>query len=136
MIPERFLKPVHPWKIWTAAVAIPLLAGGAFVLYQYYRDWQRFFPPCPVFKLLHWYCPGCGSTRAAYRILHGDIAGSFRYNPILLPTLIFAALLFFLPEQIQKPKIIRVYFLLLVIFCVLRNLPWHPFTLLAPPAGF
>lgn len=40
--------------------------------------------PC----LFHWltglYCPGCGGTRAALHLLHGDIAGSLRYHPLVL----------------------------------------------------
>jgi len=133
---ERSLKPAGPWKIWGFAGIFAVLICGAIVLYRYYPEWRRYFPPCPFYKLLHLYCPGCGSTRATYCLLHGDLAGIFRYNLFYLPSLVFAVLLFFLPERAGKPVIVRTYIVLLVLFWILRNLPWHPFTLLAPAAGF
>ena len=133
---ERFLKPACPWKIAVLAAALAVLVCGAFILYRFYPGWRRFFPPCPFHALFHLYCPGCGSTRATYCLLHGDLAGVWRYNPFYLPTLVFAALLIFLRKWAGKPVIVRTYIVLLVLFWICRNLPWHPFTLLAPPPGF
>lgn len=132
----KFRGPVSPWKICGTAAGFALLAAGAFILYRYYPHWRRFFPQCPFFRLLHLYCPGCGSTRAVYHLLHGDLAGCFCCNPILLPSLVFAASLVIMPERAGKPIIVNTYIVVLVLFWILRNLPWHPFTLLAPPAGF
>ena len=135
-MPGNFLKTVTPLKAGAAAAILAAAAAGAFVLYRFYPEWHRFFPPCPFYRLLHLYCPGCGSTRATFCLLHGDPAGVWRYNPFYLPTLIFAALLLFLPKWAGKPVIVRTYIVLLVLFWILRNLPWHPFNLLAPPPGF
>ena len=133
---EKSLRPACPWKIWGIAAGSAVLVGGAFVLYRFYPAWQRFFPSCPFYELLHLYCPGCGSTRATYCLLHGDLNGVWHYNPFYLPTLVFAASLFFLHKWAGKPVIVRTYIVLLVLFWICRNLPWHPFTLLAPPPGF
>ena len=132
----RFFSMAVLWKILGAAVVLAVSAAGVFFLYRYYPRWQHFFPPCPFHELLHWYCPGCGSTRATYCLLHGDLTGVLRYNPIYLPTLFFVVLLVFQNKWSRKPVIVRTYIVILVLFWILRNLPWYPFTLLAPPPGF
>lgn len=33
-------------------------------------------------------CPGCGMTRAAGRLLSGDVAGSLAMHPLLIPTVL------------------------------------------------
>jgi hypothetical protein len=35
-------------------------------------------------------CPGCGMTRAAGRLVSGDIAGSIAFHPLLLPAVVVA----------------------------------------------
>ena len=46
-------------------------------------------PGCTFRKYTGISCPGCGGTRAAGALLHGDIVGAFQYN-FLLPVGIFA----------------------------------------------
>lgn len=41
-----------------------------------------FLPPCPTKFLLHIVCPGCGSTRALYSLLHGDLPAALHYNAV------------------------------------------------------
>lgn len=41
-------------------------------------------PSCPVRRWAGLYCPGCGSGRASYALLHGDVAGAWKKNPLLL----------------------------------------------------
>ncbi len=38
--------------------------------------------PCMFARLAHTPCPGCGSTRAVIALLHGDLHGVLRYNPL------------------------------------------------------
>ena len=38
---------------------------------------------CPFYRLTGLYCPGCGSGRAIYALLHGHPAASFRCQPLL-----------------------------------------------------
>ena len=78
----------------------------------------------------------CGSTPATYCLLHGDLAGVLRYNPICLPTLFFVVLPVFQDKWSVKPVIVRWYIVILVLFRICRNFPWYPFTFLAPPPGF
>lgn len=42
-----------------------------------------FHLPCLFHWLTGYYCPGCGGTRAVVYLLHGQIAESFRYHPLV-----------------------------------------------------
>ncbi len=37
---------------------------------------------CPIATVLHVPCPACGSSRAVDALVHGDLAGVARWNPI------------------------------------------------------
>jgi hypothetical protein len=40
--------------------------------------------PCPFLALTGWQCPVCGATRMGAALLHGDVAGAYAFNPLLL----------------------------------------------------
>ena len=50
------------------------------------------YPQCVLYSLTGIYCPACGGTRAAYDLLHGDVAGAMARNPAV-PMLLVAVLL-------------------------------------------
>ena len=50
------------------------------------------YPQCVLYSLTGIYCPACGGTRAAYDLMHGDVAGAFARNPAV-PVLLVAVLL-------------------------------------------
>jgi hypothetical protein len=58
-------------------VAVLLVGIAAFVFSP--------IPLCPLRRLLHVPCPGCGGTRAVFLALHGDIVGSIHVHPLALP---------------------------------------------------
>jgi hypothetical protein len=84
-------------------------------------------------------------TRAAHATLHGRIGEAFRFNPvamILLPLAGIGVGLEILGWVRGKPLRFRLnvgaagawaILWIVVAFWILRNLPWWPFTLLAPP---
>jgi len=86
--------------------------------------------PCPFHELTGLLCPLCGGTRAAFRLLEGDLAGSLGLNLLLLPlgaVVAYVALTNLSalsgrlpPPPIWLPKAIAV---VLVAFTVVRNLP-------------
>jgi hypothetical protein len=103
------------------------------------------FPPCPLRYLTGWYCPGCGSLRAMHQLLHGNLHAAWALNPLtvlLLPFLVYGIAshaLFeirgkYLPRLFLPAIWIRVLCAVIILFGIARNLPFHPFNLLAPGA--
>jgi hypothetical protein len=101
------------------------------------------FPPCPVRYLTGWYCPGCGSLRAIHQLLRGNLRAAWAMNPltvVLLPFLTYGlasfALFEILGEGLPQPFLradwIRALCAAILLFGIARNLPLHPFDLLAP----
>lgn len=41
------------------------------------------WPPCLFHVLTGYYCPGCGGTRAALALLHGNFFLSLKYHPVV-----------------------------------------------------
>jgi hypothetical protein len=100
-------------------------------------------PPCPFHAFTGLYCPGCGSTRAIFQLLQGNLIAAFRYNPltvVFLFTLLAYSLFYVWTRMTKKPfsgfflKPLWIWLLLAVIllFWILRNIPVYPFTVLAP----
>ncbi len=124
-----------------AAAAVGIAA--AVLLYAVPPGQGTFYPPCLFHFVTGFYCAGCGATRCAHALLHGDVAQAFAYNPyivLLLPYLLLAGMLAWLEavtgRAARLPRLpanaIKVLFVLIVLFWVLRNVPVYPFTLLAP----
>ncbi|HEX4486639.1 MAG TPA: DUF2752 domain-containing protein [Terriglobales bacterium] len=104
-----------------------------------------FFPPCPLHALTGWYCPGCGSLRALHQLLRGNLSSAFAFNPFAVVALPF--LLYGVASQISlqvRGRGLPAFFIpggwiwtmagTIVVFGILRNLPFAPFNLLAPGA--
>lgn len=49
---------------------------------------------CPVVLLTGYPCPGCGMTRAMFRILHFDFCGAWKMHPFIYPIGILFAMFF------------------------------------------
>ena len=90
-------------------------------------------PPCLLHRFTGLYCPGCGSTRAIYELAHGHLGAAFRLNPLLLvlPP-ILGLWLVRTQGVVVKPVWIWTLLAVMIVFGVLRNLPWPPFVWLAP----
>lgn len=72
--------------------ALVVLAGVVIFVLGYH---------CPFRALTGIDCPGCGMSRALVSLLHGDLAGSLAWHPMLIPTLITVG---FLAVFRKKPK--------------------------------
>jgi hypothetical protein len=120
-----------------------LILGVAVVFFVLDPTKHSIFPKCMFHSLTGAYCPGCGSQRALHSLLHFDIAGVVSYNFLFLP----AALLllyhythplfnkFFkwkLPNLFYLKSTPWVIFAVVILFWIFRNLPWYPFSVLAP----
>jgi hypothetical protein len=101
------------------------------------------FPPCPLRYLTGWYCPGCGSLRALHQLLQGNLRAAWSLNPltiVLLPFLAYGLAshaLFeirghYLPRLFLPAACIQALGAVIILFGIARNIPVHPFELLAP----
>ncbi len=92
----------------------------------------EFLPQCISYSVFHFYCPGCGCTRALYLLSQGDLAGSLRQNLLLIPAWITIAYLLLKPPKPDSPVFSWSILVVFILFMILRNIPVYPLSLLAP----
>ncbi len=98
--------------------------------------------PCLFRLTTGFYCGGCGLSRSAYALFHGDWQTSLRQNIMIVPFTLFMIYinlsrlhLFFRGRDLPMPRspwILVPLILLVAAYTILRNLPFEPFTYLAP----
>ena len=130
-----------------AGIAFVTLGTLMIIFYQFNPVESSFFIPCPFHYLTGLHCPGCGSQRALHQLVHFNIWGAFRYNPLLVLTLplIIWGLGTSLYNFIYRTKhrvnlfynnrFLYAFFGIVILFWILRNIPIEPFTYLAPNAS-
>lgn len=111
-------------------VAGIVVIAGAVVFFA--GPSSPWLPKCLLHEMTGLHCPGCGMTRATHALLHGDVPGAFRFNPLVMALLPLGALALAFRFRVGI-KTAWVLVLLVIVFGVLRNLPSWPFVLLAPP---
>jgi hypothetical protein len=100
-----------------------------------------FIPVCPTKALLGVDCPGCGTMRMIYSLLHGDLVGAVRFNAVALVAFGLLAVAYatwtygrFTGRQIKGWQHHRwapvVALVVMSAWFVVRNLPFAPFTAL------
>ena len=98
-------------------------------------------PTCPTKSLLGIDCPGCGTLRAIYSLLHGDVMSAVRFNALAIVALGFLLVAFamwtysrIVDRHISSWQHHRlaasVTLGVVVVWFVLRILPFEPFTAL------
>ena len=102
------------------------------VLFAFNPAKYGFYPKCLFKMLTGFHCPGCGTGRAAHMLLHADFADAFRMNPLLFAAIPFIALLLLKPSVGRKKAVPIAVFVVVMVYWILRNIPHHPFDLLAP----
>jgi hypothetical protein len=124
-------------------LGLGLAAIAAAVLYVRDPFVPGRYPPCLFHLATGWHCPGCGSVRAAYELLHLHLAQAFGLNPLFVLTLPLIAWAagrqacrdFFQPDAptTNLPSWFGWTYLAVVLaFWLLRNLPWEPVAWMAP----
>jgi hypothetical protein len=107
-------------------IADPTTPGGAI-------------PVCPTKALLGVDCPGCGSMRMLYSLMHGNVVAAVKFNALAL---VGVALLIFAYGAWTYGRIVGrrivswehqrwsalVTLVLVSVWFVVRNLPFAPFT--------
>ena len=114
------------------------------LLYIYINPSEiNFLPKCPLYVSTGIYCPGCGSQRATHNLLNFNFLGVLNQNVLYIFGLliigyhllisginyIFSKTIY---NYIYHPKTPIVLLIIIVVFWILRNIPYYPFNLLAP----
>ena len=104
----------------------------------------RSFPVCPFYAITGLYCPGCGTLRCLHALLHADLRSAFGFNALtvlLTPMLVVAWLSVGVagiggrhpPRVWNAPRWTGWVIAVAVgLFWILRNVPWAPFSWMAP----
>jgi hypothetical protein len=127
-------------KVSCAALVVLL---GLVVIYFFKPGISPIYPPCPFHYITGLYCPGCGSLRATHALLHGEILAALDLNPLMVVSIPFLTYGFIslalyrirgrgLPRLIKHPFWVWAILALIIVYTVLRNLPYYPFSVLAP----
>ncbi|MGC4016667.1 MAG: DUF2752 domain-containing protein [Luteolibacter sp.] len=131
----RFIRR-RPWTL-----AVLGCAAGFFFLRASLPKLARWVPPCGFRRWTGWWCPGCGGTRCTMRLIHGDVAGAWAMNPLAMILggafagwMLLGLVCEWRGRRMPAMPSWLAWFLptLILVFWLARNLPWWPFTLLAP----
>jgi len=118
-----------------------LAAGAVLLLYFFVEPKNGNLPKCFFHEITGIYCPGCGLQRSFHALLNGHLLTAIDYNLLfilLLPLIIYFILAFTWGKKhaatsfIYKPVFSFTVLIVVVSFWVLRNIPFIPFSWLAP----
>jgi len=144
--PDRVTRFVQrKWRespLWVAPVALLACMGGAigYTLASNPADAAAGDAPTCLLKYTTGFvCPGCGGTRAAWFLLHGDIPAAARHHLIFTFAVPFLLWMYVawagnrlfgwkLPQLTLSPRVLGIVIAVWGAYSVLRNLPWAPFT--------
>ena len=125
-------------------IGLLILCIGLVILYFFINPSEvDFLPKCPLYVTTGIYCPGCGSQRATHELLQLNILSVLQQNVlyflglfIIVYHLIIKGLNKFFGKNIYNyiyhPKTPIIILVIILIYWVLRNIPYYPFRLLAP----
>lgn len=120
-----------------------VLTGLAVLFFMLNPTENEIFPKCIFHTITGYYCPGCGSQRAIHSLLHFDFKRVINNNLLLLPAILLVVYHYVHPilnKQLRwkLPNILYfkstpwIIFGVIILFWILRNLPFYPFSVLAP----
>jgi len=131
-------------RVGLVLIAAAGVVAGVYTLAVVPPTESSFYPRCISHSLTGLNCPGCGTTRALHALLNGRLVQALAYNPlafIILPAVGWSLFQSVQSWRYRRPFIAqstaakwfaRALAIAVILFGVLRNLPWFPFTLLAP----
>lgn len=96
-------------------------------------------PTCLLKYTTGFDCPGCGGTRAAWYLLHGNLSAAARHHAVFVFAVPFLLWMYVawagkrlfgwnLPQLKLSPRAVSVFLAVWGVWSVARNLPWSPFT--------
>ncbi|MEV6346073.1 DUF2752 domain-containing protein [Actinoplanes sp. NPDC051851] len=128
--------------VWLAPLAVLACMGGA-VGYTLVTDpvaaEAGSEPTCLLKYLTGFVCPGCGGTRAAWYLLHGNLPAAARHHAVFVFAVPFLLYMYVawagrrifrltLPPLTITPRAMITFMAVWAVWSILRNLPFAPFT--------
>ena len=126
------------------SLALLALVGAVAVILHLSSPYDSgLYAACPFKALTDFNCPGCGTLRGLHEITHGRFGTALGLNALMVLSLPFiafsiikyivAGILGYEERRVFIPSgIIWALLGAVILFWIFRNLPWYPFTLLAP----
>ena len=138
-----FSQPNTKTARWVAAALAIAPLAGAVVLFVFNPTEAWFYPFCVFHRITGLHCPGCGALRAGHALLHGRLMDALSYNLFVmlsLPLIGYEWLSMVshavrgrrLPPLPLRASWVWGLVIAIAVFTVLRNLPFAPFSWLAP----
>ncbi len=132
--------------MWNKFKWFAIIFGGLSLALFYFLtnpNEVNYLPECPLYLTTGIYCPGCGSQRATHQLLNLNIFGVLQQNVLFFISLIFIGYHLIVTgintifkkniyNYIYHPKTPLVILVVILIFWILRNIPYYPYNLLAP----
>jgi hypothetical protein len=135
-VPPRISAPPS-LAVFAAIVLGATALGAGAVVYFFNPSTHGFYPVCLFHQLTGLNCPGCGGTRSAYALLHGNVALALKDNALFVVLLAAAVArgLWIAVKTIRRQPVgqfvpVGVLWAALAaaaVFTVLRNLPAFAF---------
>lgn len=140
---KRWNSKLQQRSDWQLITITTVLLISGMILRNYNPATVAIYPPSPFRVITGFYCPGCGTLRSLHQLLHGHWLKALDLNPLMiiaLPFLTYSYIVFsvrvllhqVLPFPFIKSRWIWGMLKLILVYWILRNLPFAPFAWLAP----
>jgi hypothetical protein len=138
---KKTLRTLPSWRL-AALLALALVVAGFAIVRGAGPAPPAWYPPCPFHALTGLWCPGCGSARVLHDLAHGHLLAACQHNILIVALapflLVWAAVSLWRGLLRNQPPLraplgaARLLLIVIMVFWIARNLPWQPFSLLAP----
>lgn len=114
-------------------ITVSSLACSLVYLYWHDPATTTVYPKCVFRSVTGLWCPGCGLSRGFYAFLHGDFIAAIKMNLLVFVVAPGLAAIVCVARRIGTLKVIDILACVLsLLFWVVRNVPFWPFSLLSP----
>jgi hypothetical protein len=137
LAPPKISAPENSLGWFMAIIFSGIALGILAILFFFDPARNQFYPVCQFHKLTGLNCPGCGATRAAYALMHGNFLLALRDNALFIFCLFgLAARAIWFAAKKNFKKATREFFpvkflwpliFVAIAFSILRNLPAFAF---------
>ncbi len=140
-VPPRYGEQ-HGLRAGPALIATAAIVSAGAVLFAFDPNYSSFYPFCAFYRMTGLLCPGCGCLRALHQLLHGHVLSALHYNSLLvlsLPVLGWFGVRSLVRRVRGGPPATPLShrwlwggLAVLILFWILRNLPFGRTAWLAP----